>query len=62
MKVSYVSSGKSLKLRCTLLDLFLLASSWNMEVLAGAQAAILIQVDKDHTMPLGMAEKKAGGT
>lgn len=31
-----------------------------MELLAGAQAAIVIQVDKDHT--LGMAEEKTGGT
>lgn len=60
MEVSYVSSGKSLKLKYTLLDLFLLASGWNMEVLAGAHAVILIQVDKDHT--LGMVEEKAGGT
>lgn len=55
-----MTAGKSLKLKYTLLDLFLLASGWNMEVLAGAQAAILIQVDKDHT--LGMVEQKAGGT
>lgn len=60
MEVSYVTSGKSLKLKYTLLDRSLLASGWNMEVLAGAQAAILIQVDKEHT--LETVEQKAGGT